>query len=534
MLAAAVPIHWRSSFVTGKPASGCSSLADAEPLRHTRRKSLIASGKTLFKAAAPPRTHLLAQSVGQRTRTRPTKGSYDANGNMVKRAGSSITYASYNLPTVINSGSNSSTLTYGAFRNRYQQVAVAGGVSEETLYVAGLFERVTPSNGPVQYRHYIPGGNGVAAIHSRSSGVGTTTYVHSDHLGSPELFTRSDGTELLRVSFSAYGERRDGADWSGPPSAGDLTTIAGLTRRGFTGHEHLDAVGLIHMNGRVYDPAAGRFLGADPIVEVGSSQSPNSYSYVWNNPLTMIDPSGFAGEDVTASEPETPSFPDWPYGCPFGFGWRCDLDPWYRNEIFESQVDVWVRSRLYQAYLGNQFPDRKPLLATFSTVDWTKVGDAVFTPWGGWEDFKYSVRCVWECDWPGNGSVEANLAALPIIPVARVESGVASFAGGAYGKLQRVAGWARHHIPADSISPLSRARGPAIQMEVADHALTSSYGSSAAAQAYRQEIQALIQQGRWREAMAREIRDVRRVAGRKYNEAVQQMLEYMRSIGLVD
>nr|WP_277347458.1 RHS repeat-associated core domain-containing protein [Wenzhouxiangella sp. XN79A] len=40
-----------------------------------------------------------------------------------------------------------------------------------------------------------------------------------------------------------------------------------LTPRGFTGHEHLDRHGLIHMNGRVYDPRLGRFLQADPFVE---------------------------------------------------------------------------------------------------------------------------------------------------------------------------------------------------------------------------------------------------------------------------
>lgn len=302
-----------------------------------------------------------------------TKYCYDANGNMTKRGGSSVTYSSYNLPTVINSGSNSSALSYGAFRNRYKQVAVSGSGTETTTYVAGLFERVTPSTGPTEYRNYIPGGTGIAAIHTRrSNGTNDTFYVHNDHLGSPELFTRSDGTELLRVSFGAYGERRDGTDWSGPPSAADLAAIAGITRRGFTGHEHLDAVGLIHMNGRVFDPVAGRFLGADPIVEIGSSQAPNSYAYVWNNPLTMIDPSGFAGQDVTetGTEPETPVFPDWPYGCPFGFGWRCDgFDPWYFNAIFEYQVERWVRARIYQAYLGNQQPGRVPVLAMFTAAD---------------------------------------------------------------------------------------------------------------------------------------------------------------------
>ena len=64
---------------------------------------------------------------------------------------------------------------------------------------------------------------------------------------------------------------------------------------GYTGHEHLDEVGLVHMNGRIYDPASGRFLQAAPIVQSpGNSQSYNRYSYVMNNPLGLTDPSGYA------------------------------------------------------------------------------------------------------------------------------------------------------------------------------------------------------------------------------------------------
>lgn len=293
---------------------------------------------------------------------------YDANGNMIKRGSSTVGYSSYNLPTTINAGSNSSSLYYGSFRNRYRQVAVAGGASEETLYVGGLFERVMPSTGGVQFRHYISGGDGVAAIHTRSSGVGTTYYVHSDHLGSPEVFTASNGNELVRLSFGAYGERRDGTDWSGPPSAGDLALIASITRRGFTGHEHLDAVGLIHMNGRVYDPVAGRFLSADPLVEIGPSQSPNSYAYVWNNPLTLIDPSGF--DPAEATDTPAPAFPDCVIYLP-GRVFNCDLgadhpDRWL---YWEFMRNVWALSRIRQAYLGNQWPDRVPLLGRFTAAD---------------------------------------------------------------------------------------------------------------------------------------------------------------------
>jgi RHS repeat-associated protein len=73
--------------------------------------------------------------------------------------------------------------------------------------------------------------------------------------------------------------------------------ISGLksdTDRGFTFQEQLDNVGLIHMNGRVYDPQIGRFISADPTIpEPLISESFNRYAYVNNNPLVYTDASGF-------------------------------------------------------------------------------------------------------------------------------------------------------------------------------------------------------------------------------------------------
>jgi hypothetical protein len=59
---------------------------------------------------------------------------------------------------------------------------------------------------------------------------------------------------LVRTSFDAWGGRRDD-DWNGAPSSTEYQQIASSTRHGFTGHEMLDNIGLVHMNGRVYDPA---------------------------------------------------------------------------------------------------------------------------------------------------------------------------------------------------------------------------------------------------------------------------------------
>src|SRR5690606_27573200 len=66
-----------------------------------------------------------------------------------------------------------------------------------------------------------------------------------------------------------------------------------LIDRGYTGHEHLKTVGLIHMNGRIYDPALRRFLSPDNFVQdVHNTQNYNRYGYVLNNPLTYIDQNG--------------------------------------------------------------------------------------------------------------------------------------------------------------------------------------------------------------------------------------------------
>src|SRR5712672_1780336 len=73
-------------------------------------------------------------------------------------------------------------------------------------------------------------------------------------------------------------------------------------RLGFTKHEHLDDTYLIHMNGRVYDYRLGRFLSVDPIISnPANSQSINPYSYIGNNPLSGVDPTGYACAGTTWS-----------------------------------------------------------------------------------------------------------------------------------------------------------------------------------------------------------------------------------------
>jgi len=70
-------------------------------------------------------------------------------------------------------------------------------------------------------------------------------------------------------------------------------TVSSLISRGFTGHEHLDNVQLINMNGRLYDPIIARFLSPDNNVQMPDyTQNLNRYSYALNNLLVYTDPDG--------------------------------------------------------------------------------------------------------------------------------------------------------------------------------------------------------------------------------------------------
>ena len=119
----------------------------------------------------------------------------------------------------------------------------------------------------------------------------------------------------------------------------------------------------------------------------------------------------------------------------------------------------------------------------------------------------------------------------------RQGSGKGPYRGGAHSKTSKPVNDKKdsHHIPAKDISPLDPKDGPAIKMEPKDHAKTSSNGQMAGSVEYREALEELISQGKWREAMAMEVRDLRRVAReagdpKRYNEALLEMLEYYKCL----
>jgi RHS repeat-associated protein len=222
--------------------------------------------------------------------------SYDANGNAITRNGQSIGWDAYNYPTLINnSASENVTLSYNGNHQRWKQVYVNAGVTETTHYIGGLLEKVNVG-GVDDYRHYIYGGGttAVALMSRTSSGVNSTRYLLVDHQQSPASIRDASGNLVVNESFTAYGARRNPSTWSGAASSSDLNAIAAVSRQGYSGQTALGNLGLNHMNGRVQDAVTGVFLSADPyLTEPGNTQNYNRYSYVYNNPLSNVDPSGF-------------------------------------------------------------------------------------------------------------------------------------------------------------------------------------------------------------------------------------------------
>ncbi|OGL47349.1 MAG: hypothetical protein A2W05_00960, partial [Candidatus Schekmanbacteria bacterium RBG_16_38_10] len=193
--------------------------------------------------------------------------SYDDNGNMISGAGRSLTYDYDNRPTSIIYNSMAVISVYDAGGNRVKKITP----NSTTIYIGQLYE----CTGGVCTKYVFAGSQRIANI----SGT-ETYYYHTDHLGSSNIITDKNGNKVEDIFYYPYGEMK-------------FHTGAINVRHKFTGQE-LDAeTGLYYYGARYYDPRLARFLSADSIVpDPSNPQSLNRYTYVLNNPLIYIDPTG--------------------------------------------------------------------------------------------------------------------------------------------------------------------------------------------------------------------------------------------------
>jgi len=246
-------------------------------------------GTYAYAAPGAPLPHAVMSISGS---TLSTTFTYDPNGSQLTGLGRNITWTSFNMPASITQGTNTIQFQYDVDHQRVIQIAPDGTT---TIYLNAFgvsTELFSAGTSAARWTDYLSVGNAKVGMRITNIAAATvsTRYFHTDHLGSVSVITDENGAVVERLSYDAWGKRRSASGADDP--AGSITS---QSPRGFTGEEQLDTVGLVHLNGRVYDPLVGRMISADPTVpDPLNAQAWNRYSYVGNDPLAFTDPSGFS------------------------------------------------------------------------------------------------------------------------------------------------------------------------------------------------------------------------------------------------
>ena len=126
----------------------------------------------------------------------------------------------------------------------------------------------------------------------RSGSSASTTYIHSDHLGSTRLVTDENGSVIQSLDYAPFGLETE-----------NISSSTRKNLRNYIGQLFDPESRLSYLSARYYDGGRGQFLSQDPVFwEVGQTedgkavlqnpQAQNSYSYAQNNPIVNKDPTG--------------------------------------------------------------------------------------------------------------------------------------------------------------------------------------------------------------------------------------------------
>ena len=111
-----------------------------------------------------------------------------------------------------------------------------------TYYVGKLYEQENHTNS-IKYKNFIYLNKQLIAIQLKEDNGHTVLpqnhYMHKDALGSIDTITNESGVVVKRMSYKPFGAQIE-QEWINSSSK-DM-----ITKRGFTGHEHIKEFGLIH------------------------------------------------------------------------------------------------------------------------------------------------------------------------------------------------------------------------------------------------------------------------------------------------
>lgn len=133
---------------------------------------------------------------------------------------------------------------------------------------------------------------GAVMRYAYGTGAEKLVAITGDHQGTTYAEVALDGGMSVRIrKQDPFGNQR-GADTIG---------VNRQSHTGFLGAAEDSATGFVQLGARMYDPVVGRFLSADPVLDLNDVLQSNGYAYAHNNPVTFSDPSGEA-ISLTASE----------------------------------------------------------------------------------------------------------------------------------------------------------------------------------------------------------------------------------------
>nr|MDT0661119.1 RHS repeat-associated core domain-containing protein [Micromonospora sp. DSM 115978] len=224
--------------------------------------------------------------------------SYDATGNMVGRPGpdqdaQTLDWDIEGRPVEVTEDSETVTNVYDVDGNRLIRRDATGA----TLYLPGMEVRRNGNGSGATVtatRHYSFGGRVVA---SRVAGIYGVSWILGDHQGTERVSVNASSQQVVVRRQTPYGAPRG-------------TQPVWPTPKGFVGGA-IEPTGLTHIGARQYDPALGRFISVDPIMDLADPQQWHAYAYANNNPITFSDPTGLVvtgdNEGQWTAYPETDS-----------------------------------------------------------------------------------------------------------------------------------------------------------------------------------------------------------------------------------
>jgi RHS repeat-associated protein len=213
---------------------------------------------------------------------------YDAAGDTTNDGTTTYTYdGESRIATASNTISGSSSYVYDADGKRVEKTTATGG-TVDFLYDAAGHEIAQVNSSRTWTRGEVyAAGHHVATLNNN-----TTYYNHSDWLRTERARSTSTGAPYETCTSLPFG------DW--------LTCTGGdPSPMHFTGKERDSESGLDNFGARYNSSQYGRFMTPDPAgllaVDIANPQSWNQYSYVLNNPLNFVDPTGMYCEYYVSS-----------------------------------------------------------------------------------------------------------------------------------------------------------------------------------------------------------------------------------------